>query len=491
MGTTERRAHHQVTFAVLAVGVVAFALLQSLVIPVLPTIQQALRTDQADVTWVLTAYLLSASISTPILGRLGDMIGKQRMFVVALVALAVGCLIAALASSLAVMIVARVVQGIGGGVLPLAFGIVRDEFPRDRAPGAIGAISSLMAVGGGVGLVLAGPIVDLLDHHWLFWLPLIVLVLAAVAAQLLIPESPVRSAGSVNWLAALLLSGWLVALLLAVSQAPGWGWGSPAVLGLLAVAVVTVVLWVVVESRARQPLIDMRMMRSRAVWTVNVVAFLFGVAMYSAFAFFPQFLQTPSSAGYGFGASVTESGLMMLPQTVTAFVLGLVAGRMAQRVGSRNVLVIGSVLSAAGYLAFALVHEARWEIYLISALMGTGFGLAFAAMSNLIVAAVPPEQTGVASGMNANIRTIGGAIGAAAMASVVTAHAGPAGLPTESGYTNGFLLLTLSLLLSAGSALLIPVVRRDPVTHLEPDVGLRHPEAALVAGGTVVGDGPE
>jgi MFS family permease len=182
---------------------------------------------------------------------------------------------------------------------------------------------------------------------------------------------------------------------------------------------------------------------------------------------------------------------MLLPQTVTAFVLGLVAGRMAQRVGSRNVLVIGSVLSAAGYLAFALVHEARWEIYLVSALIGTGLGLAFAAMSNLIVAAVPQEQTGVASGMNANIRTIGGAIGAAAMASVVTAHAGPAGLPTESGYTNGFLLLTLALLLSAGAALLIPVVRRDPVTHQEPDVGLRHPEAALVAGGTVVGDGPE
>jgi EmrB/QacA subfamily drug resistance transporter len=491
MVTAAPRASHQATFAVLAVGVVAFALLQSLVIPVLPTIQESLGTTQADVTWVLTAYLLSASIATPILGRLGDMVGKRRMFVVALGALAVGCLIAALASSLAVMIVARVVQGIGGGVLPLAFGIVRDEFPRDRAPGAIGAISSLMAVGGGVGLVLAGPVVDLLDHHWLFWLPLIVLTVAAVAAQLVVPESPVRSAGSVNWRAALLLSGWLVALLLAVSQAPSWGWGSPAVLGLLAAAAVVGTLWVLVEQRSRQPLIDMRMMRSRAVWTVNLVAFLFGVAMYSAFAFLPQFLQTPTSTGYGFGASITESGLMLLPQTATAFVLGLVAGRLAQRVGSRNVLVIGAALSAAGYLAFALVHQQRWEIYLVSALMGTGFGLAFAAMSNLIVAAVPQEQTGVASGMNANIRTIGGAVGAAGMASVVTASAGAGGLPAESGYTTGFLLLTVALLLGAGAALLIPVVRRDPVTHQEPDVALRHPEAALVAGGTVVGDGPE
>jgi sugar phosphate permease len=112
-------------------------------------------------------------------------------------------------------------------------------------------------------------------------------------------------------------------------------------------------------------------------------------------------------------------------------------------------------------------------------------------MSNLIVAAVPPHQTGVASGMNANIRTIGGAIGAAVMASVVTAGAGPTGLPQESGYTTGFALLSGALLLSALAALLIPAVRRDAVTHIEPDVELRHPEAALVAGGTLVGDDPE
>ena len=491
MGTSGRRAHHQVTFAVLAAGVIAFSLLQSLVTPVLPTIEAALHTNQSDVTWVLTAYLLSASIFTPILGRLGDMNGKKRMFVLALVALAVGCLLAALATNLTVMIIARVIQGIGGGVLPLAFGIIRDEFPRDRVPGAIGAISALIAVGAGVGLVVAGPIVDLLGSHWLFWAPLVVLVVAALAAQFLVPESPVRTSGSIHWPAALLLSGWLVALLLPISQAPSWGWGSMEVLGLLALAVVLAGLWVVVESRAAQPLIDMRMMRIRAVWATNLVALLSGVAMYAAFAFLPQFLQTPSVAGYGFGASITESGLLVLPQTIASFVLGLVSGRVAMRVGSKNVLVVGAAIGALGYFGFVLAHDSRAEIVAVSTVMGAGFGLAFAAMSNLIVAAVPREQTGVASGMNANIRTIGGAIGAAVMASVVTAGAGPGGLPRESGYTNGFLMLGGALLLSALAALLIPAVRRDPVTHIEPDVELRHPEAALVAGGTLVGDDPE
>src|SRR4051812_42026646 len=202
-----RRASHQATFAVLAVGVIAFGLLQSLVTPVLVTFADALNTTQADVTWMLTAYLLSAAVCTPILGRLGDMVGKKKIFVVVLGALAVGCLLAALATSLGVMIVARVIQGIGGGVLPLAFGIIRDEFPKAKVAGAVGTISALIAVGGGVGTVLAGPIVDAFDYHWLFWFPMIVLVLAAVAAVVVVPGAPGRAGGSGNLLAAFLLLG--------------------------------------------------------------------------------------------------------------------------------------------------------------------------------------------------------------------------------------------------------------------------------------------
>src|ERR1700685_2471004 len=159
-----RRAHHQVTFAVLALGIGAFALLQSLVIPVLTTVQHELHTTQGTVTWVLTAYLLSASIMTPILGRVGDMYGKKRVFVATLIALAVGSLLAALAPSIGVMIVARVIQGIAGGMIPVAFGIIRDEFPSDKVVGAVGILAALTAVGAGLGIVLAGPVVGGLDY---------------------------------------------------------------------------------------------------------------------------------------------------------------------------------------------------------------------------------------------------------------------------------------------------------------------------------------
>lgn len=487
------RIHHQVTFVVLSVGVGAFALLQSLVTPALPTIQAALHTSQTQVTWVLTAYLLSASIFTPIVGRLGDMNGKRKFFVIALLALAVGSLLAAVATTLPIMIVARVIQGIGGGVLPLAFGIIRDEFPAEKVGGAIGLISALTAIGGGFGIVLAGPIVSALSYRWLFWIPLIMVVVAAIAAQLLVPESPEKTPARINWWAALLMSAWLVALLVAVSQAPSWGWVSVEVLGLLFTAAILCVLWVLVESRSINPLIDMRMMAIRQVWATNLVALLFGVAFYALLGFLPAFLQTPSSSGYGFDTSITQSGVMLLPQAVFMFLIGLVAGRLAQRFGSKLVLVSGSLIAFVALLMLAFAHTHAWEIYLTTSLTGIGFGLAFASMANIIVTAVPREQTGVASGMNANIRTIGGALGAAVVASIVAANAGPSGIPAESGYTNSFLMLAVAMFLSAIAGLLIPRIKRHTVgNHTEePAVPLRHGELAMVAGGTVVGDESE
>jgi EmrB/QacA subfamily drug resistance transporter len=490
MALADRRAHYQVTFFVLLVGISGFALLQSLVLPVLPTIQRSLHTSQSTVTWVLTAYLLSASIFTPTLGRIGDMVGKKRTFVFSLGALALGSLLAALAPSIDVLIAARVIQGVAGGALPLAFGIIRDEFPPEKIAGAIGITAALLAVGAGFGVVLAGPIIDALDYHWLFWIPLIMVTGALLAAHFVIPESPVRTPSRVNWLAAALLSGWLVAVLVAVSEGPVWGWSSPRILGLFVATVAMGALWIRVELHSPHPLIDMSMMRQRAVWTTNLVAFLVGMGLYSAFVFVPEFVQTPTSAGYGFGASITASGVFLLPMTVVMFVFGLLCGRLARRLGPGAVLMIGSSISVVPFVLLAVAHHQRWEIYLAMALLGAGFGLAFSAMSVLIVEAVPAEQTGVASGMNANIRTIGGAIGAGIMASIVTSGVAAGRLPRVSGYTHGFSVLAVCTALAAGAALLVPRMRGAAVTSRVLGEGA-HAELAILAAGTVTGSDPE
>ncbi|HTW15686.1 MAG TPA: MFS transporter [Nocardioides sp.] len=485
MNPLDRRTDYRVTFMVLCLGVATFSLLQSMVNPVLPTIAHELDTDQATATWVLTAYLLSASVFTPIIGRVGDKVGKERMLVVALGSLAVGSLIAALAPSIGVLILARVVQGVGGGVLPLTFGIIRDEFPREKIAGAIGTASALLAFGGGIGLVIAGPLVDALSYHWLFWLPMIATVIATVAAAVLVPESPVRTPGKISVGSALLLSAWLVALLLATSQGHSWGWSSPEVIGLFLAAAVLLPVWVRAEARSESPLVDMRMMRLPRVWTVNLVALLFGAGMYSLFAFLPAFLQTPSEAGYGFGITVTESGLLLLPQTVASFLMGVVSGRLAARFGSQALLVVGSAMTAASIFGLALAHGEIWYVVASTTLFGFGLGLAFAAMANLVVEAVPPSQTGVASGMNANIRTVGGAIGTAVLTSVVTSGARPDGLPVESGYTTGFLLLAISLTVATVVALLIPLIRtRTPQGTARPaEARVEAPLRAEVATG--------
>jgi MFS family permease len=347
----------------------------------------------------------------------------------------------------------------------------------------VGIIAALAAVGAGVGLVLAGPIITHLNYHWLFWIPLIMVVIAGIFAKVFVPESPVRTPGGISWAAALLLSGWLVALLLGVSEAPSWGWDSPRVLGLLAIAAVLFVSWVAVEVRTSQPLVDMHMMRIPAVWTNNLVAFLFGVGMYSAMAFLPEFLQTPPSAGYGFGASIVQSGIFLLPLSVTMFAAGLLSGRIAARVGSKSAVIVGSILSCIAYLVLAFAHSQEWEIYTASALLGLGLGLAFSAMSNLIVQAVPHSQTGVASGMNANIRTIGGALGAAVMSSIVTSSLLGSGLPAESGYTHGYVFLAV---VTAGAIIAALFIPGTPQVPDEPgEHHMSHAELAAIAGGTV------
>jgi EmrB/QacA subfamily drug resistance transporter len=440
---------------VLALGGAAYALLQSLVVPALPVLQRDLHTSTSGVAWVFTSYLLAASVVTPIAGRLGDMFGKKRVLVIALSGLAAGALLAAVATSLPVMIVARTIQGFGGAIFPLAFGIIRDEFPRERVAGAIALVSGILGIGGGLGIVLAGPILQHLSFHWLFWIPLAVTSVSALAALVFIRESTIRQPGNIHWLGGALLSGWLVALLLAVSEGSTWHWGSAKTLGLFAVSALLAAAWVRAESRSRHPLVDMNMMRLSGVWTTNAAALLLGFGMYSAFILIPQFVQTPTSTGYGFGSSVSQAGLFLVPTTLALLITSPIGGRLSNLVGSKVPLVLGSIMTTIAFVVLAMA-DSRWEIYLAATLVGAGVGFAFASMANLIVEAVPAGQTGVATGMNTIVRTIGGAIGAEVAASVLAGHLLASGEPAKHGYTIIFSICIAVLVVGVLASLAVP-----------------------------------
>ena len=325
--------------------------------------------------------------------------------------------------------------------------------------GAIGVLSAILGLGVGAGILLAGPILEHLSYHWLFWFPLVMAVGATVATFIFVPESPVRAGRGINWFGAVLMSGWLMTGLLAVSYGPTWGWHSASVLGLFAATVLLLGLWIWSESRSRTPLVDMRMMRIPAVWGTNLAALLFGFGMFAMFITVPQFAQTPSSAGYGFGASVTQSGLYLFPFATAMVIVAPLTGRLSVWVGSKIVLIAGSLFSAGSYLLLTLTHSEPWTIYAAAGLLGVGVALGYASMANLIIEAVPAEQTGVATGMNTNIRNIGAALGSGVATSLVVGQMLPNGYPKESGYVLAFAASGVAMIIAAIAAWTIPPPR--------------------------------
>jgi EmrB/QacA subfamily drug resistance transporter len=451
----DRHVRPTVVLTVLSLAALAYAVLSSAVIPALPTLQRSLHASETGVTWLLTGFLLSASVGTAIIGKLGDMYGKQRLLVWTLVVLAAGTLLAAVSGSLPELIAARVIQGVAGGIFPLSFGIVRDEFPADRVSGSIGLMSAILGIGGGFGLLIGGLIDEHLTWHWLFWIPLAAMIAAAVCTWRFIPESQVRATGGVNWAAAALLTTGMSVVLFAIAQTTTWGWGSPRTLALLAGGLAVCAAWIRVELRSRQPLVDMTMMRVRGVWTVNLAAFLLGGGLYTFFLVLPQYAQLPVSTGFGYGASVVVAGLYLLPSALVMGVLGTVAGRVERRFTSRRALVTGAVVSAVACAWLAVASQHPYDMLLSGALFGVGIGLAFSALGNLIVSAVPEEQTGVASGMNTVLRTLGGAVGGQIAATFIVAST-VHGLPQLSGFTETFAMAALFLAGCVVAGVLIP-----------------------------------
>jgi MFS family permease len=206
-------------------------------------------------------------------------------------------------------------------------------------------------------------------------------------------------------------------------------------------------------------------MRSRPVWTTDLVAFLLGAGMYSSFIVLPQFVETPSSSGFGFGATVTGAGLFMVPSTAAMLLVGPLAGPLRARFGSRPPLIAGCGFAAVAFAMLAVAHTRPLEVYVAAGLLGIGIGLAFAAMANLIVEAVPADQTGVATGVNTITRTIGGAFGGQIVAAIISGG----GAPTEASFTAAFAVIAGSLVLSILAGLAIP--RTPPRERREVPAG--------------------
>jgi len=465
------RQHHNVTLAILTLAGIAFALQQTMVIPALPTLQRDLHTTTTWVTWVLTVFLLVASVSTPILGKLGDQYGKERLLVISLALFLVGSIGAAAAWNIWALIGWRAVQGAGAAVFPLSYGIIRDEFPREKVGVAIGLVSAVFGIGGGFGIVLSGVIVDNVSWRWLFIVGAVGIGAALVLVHRFIPESPIKTPSHVDYIGATLMSGGLIAMLVALTEGETWGWTSGRTLGLAAAAVVLLVAWGMAELRVDEPMVDMRMLARREILFTNITAMIAGFAMFGTFVLVPNFVEMPHGLStslqhavhYGFGASATKAGLYLLPSSVTLLFAGPLAGLIGKRVGFKWPLASGMLLVAASAGSLAAWHAKPWQILAAMPVLGIGVGFAFAAMATLITEAVRPTETGVATGMNTVMRTVGGVIGGQVGAALLTAHTIPGtNLPSVDGFKIAFTIAGGVALIGAGIAVFItpPRLRR-------------------------------
>ncbi|MBD2896796.1 putative multidrug resistance protein MdtD [Actinomadura sp. RB99] len=437
-------------------GVMAYSLSMAVVTPALALIQEGLHTTAAGAAWAITSMTLSAAVATPVVGRLGDLYGPRRVLLAVLIIATVGMVVAAAAGSLPLMLFGRMLSGIGGGVFPLAYTIIRDVFPPARTASAVGLMSSMLGLGGAVSWCLAGPIIDLLGWRWLLWVPVAGLVPGVLLAWWIVPASEPREAARVDWWGAALFAGWLVAALTALTEGMDWGWTSPGVLGLLGLAAVLAAAWLRVEARVAEPLVDLRLMRVRGVWTANAASLLSGYALMAGGLLFPLLVQLPASTGYGFGGTATQAALLQLPASIGMTAAGMTAGLLDRRIGSRLVLLGGAVLTAAGYAFVVVEHAAMWQLYVGGLGRGIGLGFAYAAVANLVVAAVPAGETGVATGINTLIRTVGASLGTQVSAVIV------AGLPGERGFSAGFAVSAAVMVAVLPLALLVPRRGRRP-----------------------------
>ncbi|MGY0058453.1 MFS transporter [Streptomyces sp. LZ34] len=453
--------------AVLAFCGIAVSVMQTLVVPLVTELPQLLHTSSSNASWVITATLLAGAVSTPVMGRLGDMFGKRRMLVVALGLLVVGSLVCAVTSDLVVMVIGRAIQGGAMGAIPLGISIMRDELPPKKLGSAMALMSSSLGIGGALGLPAAAFVAQHTNWHVLFYGAAGLGVLALVLVLVVVPESAVRTPSRFDAVGAIGLSAGLVCLLLPITKGGDWGWTSGTTLGLFGAAAVILLVWGFVELRTAEPLVDLRTTARRQVLLTNLASIMVGFSFYAMSLILPQLLELPKATGYGLGQSMVMAGLYVAPMGVAMMLVSPLSARINATSGPKVSLILGLIVIGATYGGGIVMMDHVWQVAVLSTALGVGVGIAYSAMPTLIISAVPASETGAANGLNTLMRSIGMST-SSAVVGVILAHQttnfGPRALPNTDGFKISFAVACGAAAVGLLITLFLPSRRRTPVT---------------------------
>ncbi|MEU5844000.1 MFS transporter [Rhodococcus sp. NPDC047139] len=428
-------------FPVLAVGAVFQAIMQTVMVPLLPSMPGFTGAGPTAVSWLVTSTLLVGAVMTPIFGRLADMIGKKRMLLVAFGLMTLGSLICALTSEIGLLILARGLQGAGAAVLPIGMAILREVLPRESVDRSIAILSSTLGIGTAVGIPFAAAIVQFADWHLLFWATAAIGAGVAFGAWLVVPESKTRTGGRFDTVGAAGLSAALVCLLVPITQGSMWGWTSPAVLLTFGASVVLFALWGFQQLRNRNPLVDLRISARRSVLAPHLSALLVGFAFYGNTLITTQLLQASSAHGAGYDLTILEAAACQLAASFAMMIFAIVASRITERSGPKITIMAGALFLLAGYAVHAVPGKPLWAVVVAIFVAAIGTSLVYCTLPVLLLGAVPLSQNAAANGVNVLLRTVGSTVCSAVVASVLAAYAlgGGSGIDT-AGFVVAYLV---------------------------------------------------
>ncbi len=389
------------------------AMISSLGAPLIPTIATSYHVSLATGQWVLTGALLTGALATPILGRLADGPEQRRVIVFTMGCVFLGCLLAAVAPNFPVLVLGRVFQGFGLGVLPVTMAVARRHLDRVRATQAIATLSVSAAIGVGLGYPLTGLIAEVWSFHASYWFGTGFVLISLLASMVVLPPRSMVASQPFDLPGALLLTVAVVAMLVVLSEGGAWGWTSARTVTLAVTSALAAAIWIRFEFRSAHPLVDLRHLGNRLVMTADLAGFLLCVAVYLFIPIIVEFVQVDPSEGFGFGASILVAGLVLVPLSVGSFVASRFLLPFESHFGPRLVIPSGAAVFGLGGAFFAYCHSSLWEAFVAVGLAGLGVGFTFAAMPGFIVRAVPESETGSATGFYQVLRNLGTATGSA------------------------------------------------------------------------------
>jgi len=402
---------------------------ETMLIPAIPDLIKDFRVSYSMSSWILTAYLVSGAVMTPIAGKLSDIYGKKKILLIIMTIYAVGVSAAGFANNIYFMLVARAIQGMGMAMFPIAFSIVRDQFPREKISIAQGIITSMFASGAVIGLSVGGTIIQHFGWQATFFtiIPIAISLLIVIWKFIHINQNnygqkqqqeqgPGQQSikNRVDVKGALTLAATITSFLLVLTfLETGSNNGSSMQLevGFIAMTIISLSLFIFVERRSASPLIDFKMLSDKILLPANILIVIIGLSMFMVFQTIPVLVRSP--VPFGFGESASSTGNVQLPFALVLLVFGPTSGFIISKLGSLKPIIMGTIISGVGFIGLLMLHQTEIEISLSLAILSAGLSLTSVGAMNVIILSTPRQSSGISLGISSLMRIVGASIGPA------------------------------------------------------------------------------